>query len=47
MLATIHGSRFSPYWYVNMEFQERRMPTGHDCQTIMIRVVQHQHGGSF
>jgi hypothetical protein len=41
MHATIQCGRFSS------EFQERRMQTGHDCQTIMIRVAQHQHGGPF
>jgi hypothetical protein len=44
---TIHGSRFISYRYFNLEFQERRMQTGHDGQMIMIKVVQQQHGGSF
>jgi hypothetical protein len=30
MQATIHGSRFNPYRYFSLEFQERRMQTGHD-----------------
>jgi hypothetical protein len=47
MQVTIHGSRFIPYRYFNLEFQERRMQIGHDGQTVMIRVAQRQHGGSF
>jgi hypothetical protein len=47
MSATSHGSRVSPYRYVSMEFQERRIQSGHDGRTIMIRVAQCQHGGSF
>jgi hypothetical protein len=47
MQTTIHGSRFIPYRYFILEFQERRMQTRHDGQMVMIRVVQHQHGGSF
>jgi hypothetical protein len=47
MQATIHGGRFNPYWYFSLEFQERRMQTGHDSLTIMIRVAQRQHGGPF
>jgi hypothetical protein len=30
-----------------MEFQERRMQSGHDGRMVMIRVAQRQHGGSF
>jgi hypothetical protein len=37
---TIHGSRFNPYRYFSLEFQERRMHTGHDGRMIMIRVAQ-------
>jgi hypothetical protein len=40
MSTTFHGSRFIPYRYVNMEFQERRMQSGIDGQIIMIRVMQ-------
>jgi hypothetical protein len=28
MQVTIHGSRFNPYMYFNLEFQERRMQLG-------------------
>jgi hypothetical protein len=44
---TIHGSRFSPYRYFNLQFQERSMQIGDNDRTVMIRVAQHQHGGSF
>jgi hypothetical protein len=47
MQDTIHGSRFNPYRYFSLGFQERRMQTGHGGQMVMIRVAQHQHGGSF
>jgi hypothetical protein len=47
MQTTIHGSRSIPYRYFSLEFQERRIPMGHDGWTVMIRVVQRQHGGSF
>jgi hypothetical protein len=47
MPTTIHDSRFIPYRYVSMELQERGMQSGHDGWMTMIRVVQHQHGGSF
>jgi hypothetical protein len=38
--ATIHGSRFIPYRYFSLEFQERRMQVGHDGRMVMIRVAQ-------
>jgi hypothetical protein len=43
----IHGSGFNSFRHFNLGFQERRMQSGYDGQTIMIRVVQHHHGGSF
>ena len=50
-----HVMEFSPYEYPNVLFEdayiiglkERRMQFEHDGRTIMIRVVQRQHGGSF
>jgi hypothetical protein len=39
MQTTIHGGRFIPYRYVDVEFQERRMQIGHDGQMIMIKVA--------
>jgi hypothetical protein len=47
MQTTIHDSRSIPYKYFGLESQERRIHKGHDDQTIMIRMVQCQHGGSF
>jgi hypothetical protein len=43
----VHGSGFSPYRYFSVGFQERRMQTRHVGLTVMIRVMQRQHGGSF
>jgi hypothetical protein len=47
MPTTIHDSRLSPYRCINMELQEREMQSRHDGQMTMIRVAQHQRGGSF
>ena len=47
LCGTIHGGRFSPYRYVSVEFQERRMQIGHEERTVMTRVVQRQDGGPF
>jgi hypothetical protein len=43
----IQDSGFSPFREFSLGFQERRMQTGHIGPTMMIRVVQHQHGGTF
>jgi hypothetical protein len=47
MQTTIYGSKFNPYRYFNLEFQEKKMQTGHDDRMVMIKVAQRQHGGSF
>jgi hypothetical protein len=43
----IRDSGFSPFIDFTVGFQERRMQTGHVGLTVMIKVMQRQHGGSF
>ena len=43
----IHDHGFNPYRYFSMGFWERRIQYGNDGRTVMIRVVQRQHGRSF
>ena len=43
----IQDDGFSPFREINLEFQERRMYIGLIALTMMMRVVQHQHGGTF
>jgi hypothetical protein len=43
----LHGSGLNSFRNFSFGFHERRMEFGYDGQTIMIRVAQCQHGGSF
>jgi hypothetical protein len=43
----IQDGGFSPFREISLGFQERRMQTGHVGLTVMIKVVQRQHGGIF
>jgi hypothetical protein len=45
--GVIQDSGFSPFRDFSLGFQERRMQTWHIGPTVMIGVVQRQHGGSF
>jgi hypothetical protein len=42
----IHGDGLGPYRYFSLGFQERRLLSRYNGQTIIIRVAQHQHGSS-
>ena len=43
----IQDDGFSPFREINLEFQERRIQIGLIAMIAMMRVVQHQHGGTF
>jgi hypothetical protein len=43
----IQDSGFDPFWEFSLGFHERRMQTGCVGSTMMIRVVQRRHGGTF
>jgi len=43
----IHDVGLSPFREISLGFQERRMQYGTIGSTVMIKVVQCQHGGTF